>query len=139
MDEVAAAPVDERAIEMASPTHTRRRAHLSPDLCAAAGIMVHRYTSVYININQVELRLGMNMEIHSGVVLQRLVDDRCDLVFRERHQLAGVRDGVARLIHSQLMLKDCETSLRDWSAFIETAVRIAKADLKAFLARHREG
>jgi hypothetical protein len=37
----------------------------SPDLRFEAGIVVHRNTSVYININRVELRLGMNIEIHS--------------------------------------------------------------------------
>jgi hypothetical protein len=31
--------------------------------------MVHRNTSVYINIHQVVLRLGMNIEVHAGYIL----------------------------------------------------------------------
>jgi hypothetical protein len=72
MDEVAAAPVDERAVGM--PSSTQRKMYLeagsdSPDLRLEAGIVVHRNTSVYININQVELRLGMNIEVYSGYML----------------------------------------------------------------------
>jgi hypothetical protein len=69
MDEVAAAPVDERAIGMSSQAHrkTNQEAGLAfPDLRLETGIVVHRNTSVYININQVELRLGTNVEVYSG-------------------------------------------------------------------------
>jgi hypothetical protein len=34
-----------------------------------AGIMIHHYTSEYINISQVELRLGMNMEVQEPFIL----------------------------------------------------------------------
>jgi hypothetical protein len=59
MDEVAPAPVDERAVGM--PSSTQRKMCLeagsaSQDLRLEAGIVVHRNTSVYININQVDGR-----------------------------------------------------------------------------------
>jgi hypothetical protein len=34
-----------------------------------AGITVHHYTSVYINVNEVERRLGTNIAIYSGYIL----------------------------------------------------------------------
>jgi hypothetical protein len=65
MDEVAAADVNKRAVGM--PSSAQRKMYLeagsaSPDLCIEAGITV-RNTTVYININQVELRLGPNIEV----------------------------------------------------------------------------
>jgi hypothetical protein len=71
MDEVAAEDVDERAVGM--PSSAQRKMYLeagsaSPDLRLEAGIVVHRNTSAYININQVELRLGMSIEIHAGYI-----------------------------------------------------------------------
>jgi hypothetical protein len=55
------------------PSSAQRKMYLeagsaSPDLCLEAGITVHRNTTVYININQVELRLGMNIEVYSGSI-----------------------------------------------------------------------
>jgi hypothetical protein len=71
VDEVAAAPVDERAVVMASQCKgrfTRAFASGSQGFRLEAGIIVHRNTSVYINIHPVELRLGMNIEVHSGSI-----------------------------------------------------------------------
>jgi hypothetical protein len=67
MDEVAAAPVDERAVGMASQSKERcirRFASASQGFRLESGIIVNRNTSVYININQVIPRLGMNIELH---------------------------------------------------------------------------
>jgi hypothetical protein len=47
---------------------------------------ISRNTSVYIDKNEVEPRLGTNMEVYSCVVLQRLVDDRGDLMLRQCDQ-----------------------------------------------------
>ena len=66
-----------------------------------------------------ELQERLDVEILSSVVLQRLVDDIDKLVLREVRQLAGVRNGVTRFIHSQLMLKDREASLGHRLGFVE--------------------
>jgi hypothetical protein len=67
MDEVAAAPVNERAVAMPSSTQMYLEAGLAfLDLRVEAGIVVHRNTSVYININQVIPRLGMNIEVYEA-------------------------------------------------------------------------
>jgi hypothetical protein len=69
MDEGTAADVDERAVIMrALPTRnnlTRRRRQSSRVVGSAAGIIVHLDTSVYINRNEVEPRLGTNIEVYA--------------------------------------------------------------------------
>lgn len=42
-------------------------------------------------------------------------------MLRQRSQLAGVRNGVARLVDRQLMLLDGEGRFRDRRGFVETA------------------
>jgi hypothetical protein len=71
VDEVAPAPVDERAVGM--PSSTQRKMCLeagsaSPDLRLEAGIVVHRNTSVYININQVDRTLDLLRPRRSGTL-----------------------------------------------------------------------
>src|SRR5438067_2079088 len=50
----------------------------------------------------------------------------------ERHQLAGVGDGVAGLEHSQLMLLNREAGLGDGSAFVEASA--LRTDVRVDLA-----
>ena len=71
VDEVAPAPVDERAVGM--PSSTQRKMCLeagsaSPDLRLEAGIVIHRNTSVYININQVDRKLDLLRPRRSGTL-----------------------------------------------------------------------
>jgi hypothetical protein len=66
-----------------------------------------------------ELEEGLDIEVLPGVVLQRLVDDRGDLMLRERDQLAGVGDRIAGLENGELMLHDRESRLRDRGAFVQ--------------------
>ena len=66
-----------------------------------------------------ELKVRFNIKIFFAVVLQSLVDDRRDLMFRKCGQLSGVRNGVTRLVHSQLMLDDREAGLGDRRTFVE--------------------
>ena len=92
MDEVAAASVDERAVGMLSST--QRKMYLeagsdSPDLRLEAGIVIHRNTSVYININQVVLRLGMNIEVHKSVILLTISQITLDYISRHPHPLSS--------------------------------------------------
>jgi hypothetical protein len=62
MDEVTAALVDQRAItgDRRDPDQQVPREIYSAAqvLAAAAGMNIHRYTSLYIRENKVELRLG---------------------------------------------------------------------------------
>jgi hypothetical protein len=95
MDEVAAAPVDERAVGM--PSSTQRKMYLeagsdSPDLRLEAGIVVHRNTSVYININQVELRLGTNIEVHSRGITLTLSQIELDYTLSHPHPSRALGD-----------------------------------------------
>jgi hypothetical protein len=47
-----------------------------------AGIMVHRYTSEYIKMNEVETRLGANIEVLAGYAL---TISQKDIRYTSRH------------------------------------------------------
>jgi hypothetical protein len=69
VDEVAPAPVDERMVVAAGAGQAKDvlagEQRLRRDHHIETVIMVHRYTSVYIKRNEVELRLGTNIEVHA--------------------------------------------------------------------------
>jgi hypothetical protein len=73
MDEGPAAHVDERAVVGDLLDHAemcwKGIISFAQVLIVNAGIIVHRCTSVYINRNEVELRLGTNIEVHSSYIL----------------------------------------------------------------------
>jgi hypothetical protein len=72
MDEVVPAPVDERALVEVYPSQSRCAAEASKVRSARrveAGIMVHRNTSIYIIIHQVELVLGSYMDVQKPFIL----------------------------------------------------------------------
>jgi hypothetical protein len=66
VDEIPAAAVDERAIVMNCRDGRREdERKLCRGVCSMAIIIVHRNTSLYINKNEVKLRLGTNMQVYS--------------------------------------------------------------------------
>jgi hypothetical protein len=50
-----------------------------------SGIKIHHNTSVYINRNEVELRLGMNMEVHEAVILLTISQTTLENITRHPH------------------------------------------------------
>ena len=68
-----------------------------------------------------ELQVTFDVKVLAGVIFQRLVDDRGDLMLRQRDQLSGVRNGVARLVNRELMLDDGEAGFRDRCRLVESA------------------
>jgi hypothetical protein len=50
-----------------------------------AGIIVHLYTSVYINENEVNPRLGLIIEVHKPVILLTISQTTLDYMRRHPH------------------------------------------------------
>jgi hypothetical protein len=73
MDEVAPAPVDERAVVARARERVQMFTEPVTSLTQAVrlkvGIIVHQFTSIYIKKNEVEPRLGTNVEVHSSYIL----------------------------------------------------------------------
>ena len=64
VDEISSATVDERAVAKVQITSESRCCKSS---ALKWGIMVHRNTSLYITGNEVELRLGTNIQVHGAI------------------------------------------------------------------------
>ena len=60
VDEIACATVDERAV-------AKGVREVCKVFALNRGIMVHRNTSLYITMNEVEPRLGTNMHVHDDI------------------------------------------------------------------------
>jgi hypothetical protein len=59
--------------------------HLGQSADGHAGIVVHLYTSIYINENEVDPRLGMNTEVHEPVTLLTISQTTLDYISRCPH------------------------------------------------------